>query len=154
MPPDPFTKAEVDYLVAASKFIKEIPRPQFMTPGMRTGSKIQVQVFRKSDLKPIKGLVVMAKAHQAPAGLPPPTPSSVLEWYGRRIRGINYELWHDNPDGSSVRGWHEHIWSPKEHDAHVVKARPEPAKRDLLGILNWGLEKWNIEVLREQMELL
>jgi len=30
-------------------------------------------------------------------------PSSVLEFYGRRIRGLNYEMWHDNPDGSRVK---------------------------------------------------
>jgi len=101
----------------------------------------------------IKGLVVIAKARHAPPGVPHPPPSCALEWYGRRIRGLNYELFHDNPDGSIVRGWHEHIWSPKELDAHVVQARPEPTRKTLLDVLRWGLKKWNIAVLEEQGEL-
>ena len=101
----------------------------------------------------IEGLVVIAKARHAPPGVPHPPPSCALEWYGRRIRGLNYELFHDNPDGSIVRGWHEHIWSPKELDAHVVQARPEPTRKTLLDVLRWGLKKWNIAVLEEQGEL-
>ncbi len=148
-----FTKADVDYLVAAPKFIKEIPRQQFLNPRARTGWKIYAAVFSKADSQPIKGLIVIAKAHQAPTGLPRPTPSSALEWYGKRIRGLNYELWHDNPDGTLVRGWHEHIWSPQEGDHRVIAARPKPQRKNLLGILKWGLNRWNIEVMREQEEL-
>ena len=147
------TKADVDYLVAAPKFIRAIPRAQFLNVNRRTGWKIHSLVFAKDDSKPIPGLVVMAKAHQAPIGLPHPTPSSALEWFGKRVRGLNYELWHDNPDGTRVTGWHEHVWSPDEDDHRVVTARPEPRKRDLLGILKWGLKKWNIEVQMTQAEL-
>lgn len=147
-----FTKAEADYLVAAPKLITEIPRQQFLNTQSRTGWRIVAQVFSKSDSRPIKGLVVIAKVHQAPVGLPRPTPSAALEWHGKRIRGLNYELWHDNPDGTIVRGWHEHLWSPKEQDHRVIPAHPEPRKRDLQGILKWGLRRWNIEVKREQAE--
>jgi hypothetical protein len=143
----------VDYLVHAPKFIKEIPRPQFLNATARTGLKIIVPVYSNADSRPIKGLVVIAKAHQAPPGLPRPTPSSALEWFGRRIRGLNYELRHDNPDGTLVAGWHEHVWSPAEEDHRVIAARPEPKRRDLLGILKWGLKRWNIEIRREQKEL-
>src|SRR6266436_2369543 len=101
-------------------------------------------MFLNSDpSKPITGLVVIAKAHQAPAGLPRPTPSAALEWYGKRIRGLSYEQWHDNPDGTIVRGWHEHLWSPQQRDAHVIAARPEPRRRDVLGLFKWGLKQWN-----------
>jgi hypothetical protein len=148
-----FTKADVDYLVAEPKFIKEIPRSQFLNPSSRTGWKIYASVCSKEDSRPIKGLIVIAKAHQAPIGLPRPTPSSALEWYGKRIRGLNYELWHDNPDGTLVKGWHEHIWSPEEDDDRVIAAHPKPQKKDLLGVLKWGLKRWNIEVRREQEEL-
>ena len=103
--------------------------------------------------EPIKGLVVKAKLHQAPAGLPRLTPSAALEWYAKRIRGKNYELWHDNPNGTVVRGWHEHLWTPEEQDHRVIAARPEPRKKDLPGILKWGLKKWNIAVRREQATL-
>lgn len=148
-----FTKADVDYLVAAPKFIKEIPNRQFLNVSLQTGWIIRAQVFSKAESRPVKGLVVIGTAHQAPVGLPRPTPSSALEWYGQRIRGLNYELWHDNPDGTDVRGWHEHVWSPTETDHRVIPARPEPKDRTLLGVLKWGLKRWNIEVVREQRDL-
>jgi hypothetical protein len=146
-----FTKADVDYLMAASGFIRSIPKVEFLDPIRKKGWRIQAEAFRKSEPnKPVRGLVVVAKAHQAPTGLPPPTPSAALEWYGRRIRGVNYELWHDNPDGSVVKGWHEHIWSPIDEDAYVVAAKPEPTRKALLDVLKWGLKKWNIDVQSEQ----
>jgi hypothetical protein len=141
-------------LVGLPKWIRTIPRTQPLDPATGNGWKISDSVFSKSDRsKPIKGLVVIAKAHKAPAGLPRPWPSAALELGGHRIRGINYELWHDNPDGSSVRGWHEHIWSPVDQDACVIPARPEPKDMSLIGLFRWGLSKWNIEVLEEQPHL-
>jgi len=149
--PERFTKAEADYLVDTAKFVRVIPDIQSVRAS---GWRVQANVYRKSEPRnPIKGLVVMAKAHRAPPGLPHPTPSAALEWYGKRIRGLNYELWHDNPDGTVVKGWHEHVWSPREQDSHVVSARPEPTRKGLLDILKWGLRKWNIAVLEEQESL-
>ena len=115
---------------------------------------MQTRIFSVTEPnEPIGGLVVKAKLHQAPIGLPRLTPSAALEWYEQRIRGINYELWHDNPDGTIIKGWHEHIWSPDEQDHRVVAARPELRRKDLLGVLKWGLKKWNIEVRKEQADL-
>jgi hypothetical protein len=152
--PKPSTTGEVDYLVGLPKVIKFIPKAVRLDRENHKGWEINARVFDKAKIaKPIPGLVVKAKAHEAPSGLPHPPPSAALEWFGKRIRGINYELWHDNPDGSSVRGWHEHLWSPGEQDAHVVLARPEPTKKQLLDILKWGLSKWNIEILMEQGRL-
>ena len=149
-----FTKAEADYLVAAPKFIWVIPRHQFLDRTRKTGWLIQSLVFDAANPKePIKGLVVKARLHQAPIGLPRLSPSAALEWYAKRIRGINYELRHDNPDGTFIRGWHEHVWCPDEQDQRVIAARPEPRRKDLLGLLKWGLKKWNIEVRREQASL-
>jgi hypothetical protein len=109
-------------------------------------------MFLKSDPSmPISGLVVIAKAHQAPVGLPHPTPSAALEWYGKRIRGLSHEQWHDNPDGTVVRGWHEHLWSPQEQDAHVIQARPEPTRKELLDILKWGLRSGTSKFWRSKM---
>jgi hypothetical protein len=142
-----FSKAEADYLVAAPKFIRAFPKRQFLNARRMTGWLLQTRVFSASEPnEPIAGLVIKARLHQAPIGLPRLTPSAALEWYGVRIRGINWELWHDNPDGTIVKGWHEHLWSPDEQDERVVAARPEPRKRDLFGLFKWGLKQWNIEV--------
>lgn len=150
---EPFTKADVDYLIERAKFIRSIPAlPR--TKVMPDKIQLQARVFRKTDpTSPIPGLVVMATVRTAPPGIPRPNPSSALEWFGRRIRGLNYEVWHDNPDGSLVRGWHEHLWSPQHRDLYVIPARPEPTRKGLLDILKWGLAKWNIEVKQQQLEV-
>lgn len=141
-------------MVAAAKFIRAIPAlPPFGSP-LPTVIKIQAEVFKKSEPNnPIRGLMVMAKARQSPTGIPKPNPSSALEWHGKRIRGLNYELWHDNPDGSIVKRWHEHLWSPEDQDSYVVSAEPKPTRKGLLDIFKWSLKKWNIEVLEKQQEM-
>jgi hypothetical protein len=147
---EPFTRGDVDYLVSKAKFIRTIPVLPVYDPS-RTVTIIQAEVLEKAkSKKALKGLIIMAKARHSPTGIPKPLPSSALVWYSRRIRGLNYELWHDNPDGSIVRGWHEHLWSPEQGDEHVVAARPEPTRRGLLDVFRWGLKKWNIEVLEDQ----
>jgi hypothetical protein len=141
LPSHSFTKGEVDYLVGLPKLVRRIPREEFLNRQSKTGWIIQMPVFKKGDLRaPLPGLVVMAKAHQAPAGLPDPTPSAALVWHGMLIRGLNREIRHDNPDGTIVRGWHEHLSSPVDEDARVIPAQPEPKDRTLRGVLRWGLE--------------
>ena len=143
----------MDYLVATPKFIRAVP------PLQPSGSppvviRVHTLVFKTSEPnRPIGGLVVMAKARQAPSGVPKPPPSSALEWFGKRIRGLDYEVWHDNPDGSIVKGWHEHVWSPEYQDAYVVLARPKLKHKGLLDIFAWSLKKWNIKVLEDQKTL-
>lgn len=95
----------------------------------------------------------MATARSSPPGIPKPNPSAALEWHGKRIRGLNYEVWHDNPDGTIVKGWHEHVWSPADQDSYVVPARPEPTRETLVDIFKWGLRKWNIEIRQEHLEV-
>lgn len=148
------TKGEVDYLVATPKFIRIIPALPRSGTRSPVVIRIQAPVFKKSEPNnPIVGLIVIGKARQAPTGIPKPNPSSALELHGKRIRGLNYEVWHDNPDGSVVKGWHEHLWSPEDQDAYVVLARPKPARKGLLDIFKWSLQKWNIEVLAKQAEV-
>jgi hypothetical protein len=149
--PFSFTKGEIDYPVGLPKLARRIPREEPLNRQSKTGWLIRIPVFKKGDLRaPLPGLIVIAKAHQAPTGLPHPTPSVALLWYGKRIRGLNREMRHDNPNGTIIRGWHEHLWSPLEEDACVIQAQPEPKDRSLLGILQWGLHKWNMEVEQKQ----
>jgi len=147
----PFTKAEVDYLVDEQKFIKEVP--SIVEHG--NYSMMRAQVYRKVNKSyvPIKGLFVIARVAIPIPGVPSAIPSAALEWAGRRIRGIDKETRHDNPDGGSVYGWHSHIWSPEHEDSCVVST-PEPKHKDMRGILKAGLKKWNIFVIEEQLEVL
>jgi hypothetical protein len=143
-----FTKAEVDYVLAENKVIKDIP-PPVVDGNYRV---IKAGVYRKSNLtSPIKSLSVMARVALPVAGVPAALPSVALNWHGIRIRGIDHATRHDNPGGAFIQGWHEHLWSPEHGDAQV-RAVPQPKHRDLRGILKEGLKRWNITVLKEQLE--
>jgi len=144
-----FTKHEVDYLVGDEKFVKEI------LPVQKIGNYyvILLPIYRKGEAQPIKALAIEARVAVSIPGLPAAIPSVALNWHGHRIRGIDRETRHDNPDGSPcVYGWHEHIWSEKYKD-DCVRAFPEPKHKDLRGILREGLRRWNVKVFREQMEV-
>jgi hypothetical protein len=100
---------------------------------------------------PIKGLVILAKMRRSLPGLPRNLPGAALLLYGQRIRGVDYEQWHPNPDGKRINGWHEHIWSTVHKDANVIAARPKLLRSATLhDVFKWGLRKWNIEVLERQ----
>lgn len=146
----PFTKADVDYLVSASKFIRATPNPT------RDGGfwKIEARVYRKDQPNaPVVGLLVMARIVANPlAGLPRPIPSAALNFHGYRVRGIDRYLQHDNPDGTRLTGWHEHIWSDLERDTYAVPIR-EPKHKDLRGVFAAALERWNIEIQKPQIEV-
>ncbi len=145
----PFTKSEIDYLVKEAKYINEIPPPQDRVNDFR----VQAQVYRVADKKPIKGLFVMATYDKPLPGMSGKIQvSAALDYKGLRIRGIDKELWHDNPDGSSVRGWHEHLWSPEYLDAYVAPF-PEPRHKTIRALFEAGLKRWNIIVVREQLRL-
>lgn len=42
-------KADVDYLVAAPKFVRFIPRVNFLDPTRKTGWRVQAEVFSKTE---------------------------------------------------------------------------------------------------------
>lgn len=143
-----FTKADVEYLVDEEKFIKDIP------PRGIDGNYLVISspVYRKGEAQPIKALVLLARVAMPIPGLPGALPSVALTWHGHRIRGIDRENRHDNPDGSTVFGWHEHLWSVEFMDS-LVRGCPEPKHKDMQGILKEGLKRWNIRVVKEQLEL-
>lgn len=89
-----------------------------------------------------------AKIRRSLPGYPRNLPSAALLLRGQRIRCVDYEQWHSNPDGKRIKGWHEHIWSNALGAANVIVARPKLLRTaTLLDVFQWGLEKWNIEVL-------
>lgn len=146
----PFTKVDVDHLVGASKFIKIIPPEEEKS----TCYQMQARVYLAGQTQPEKGLIVMATAKKHLKGIGRPRPSSALVSHGIRIRGLDYEILHDNPDGSpTVRGWHEHLWSPEYKDDVVRNPGVIPSQLTLRGLFLWGLRRWNISVKNKQEEL-
>src|SRR5437667_205076 len=116
MQPCPFKQADVDYLLKDSKLIIGIPKQKLIDNLW----VMEAQVYKASQPNsPIKGLYVQSRVAKKLAGLPSPTPSAALVYKGLRIRGIDRNVRHDNPDGSHVAGWHEHRWSAEHHDSWV-----------------------------------
>jgi hypothetical protein len=144
-----FDKAEVDYLVAEPKFIKDLPL-DVVQGNYRV---IEAAVYRKGDPPVlIPSLAVNVRVPMPIAGIPVGIPGAALRWYGHRIRGLDRETQHDNPDGSIVRGWHEHLWSLEWGDS-LVRTALEPKRKNLRGVFKHALNLWNIKVIKEQMEV-
>lgn len=154
VPPEPFSQYEVDALVSAAKYVKSIPPSVRLDRGLRSGKQIRIDVFKKAERgRSLGGLFVLATVNAGLSGLPKPYPGVALRWHGLRIRGLNYELWHDNPDGTVIKGWHEHVWSQSDGDSCVIQARPEVKRIGSVDVLRWDLGKWNIEVEALQEDL-
>src|SRR5450755_4729616 len=146
----PFTKAEVDSLILGPKCISGIPKAE----RKENYWVMEIPVYLKTDLRrPFPSLVIVARVIHPLSGLPRNLPSVAIELKGHRIRGIDRNIRHDNPDGSRVKGWHEHLWS-EEHGDDVVIATKEPKHKDLKGVLKTALKKWDISIREEQGELL
>src|SRR5690242_7125801 len=127
-----FTEAEVDYLIRAKKYIFAIPDIKEEDGGWFA---MRAEVRKKDDESWQRGgLMIYARVKKAISNVPRGLPSCVIQWHGYRIRGVDYEVRHDNPDGQPVRGWHEHIWNDEDEDSRVIPASPAVKKPDLGGI--------------------
>ncbi len=146
-----FTESEVEYLIAAKKYIVALPEIEQEEGGW---SVMVAEVRRKDDPGWQEGgLVIRARVKKALSGLPRGFPSCSLLWHSYRIRCVDYEIRHDNPDGSFVRGWHEHVWNDQDQDRRVIAASPPVSKPDLKAIFHWGVNKWKIEIKEEQTRM-
>ena len=95
-----FEKAEVDYLVAEAKLIKDLP-PAIVQGNYRV---IETSVYRKGD-PPIliPALAVVVRVVLPVPGVPAGIPQAALKWFGHRIRGLDRETRHDGPEGLNLR---------------------------------------------------
>lgn len=146
------TTAEVDYLVEIKKFVTAIPEIKYSHSADE--DEMSAAVRKKDNPGEDIGLTIVARVSKPISGLPKEQPRCVLSWRGQRIRGLDYSVAHGRPGtaGGVVKGWHEHRWTQQEKDGYIVKANPEPNRKDLVSIFRWGLKKWNIEVKEEQLE--
>lgn len=145
--------ADVDYLVTAKKFI--VALPEVRLDAKAAEYQMVAEVRRKDNSGENIALSIMACVTKPVSGLPKAHPRCLLLWRGHRIRCLDRSVTHGRPGtaGGVVRGWHEHRWNEVEGDVYIVKANPEPKKTDLRSIFRWGLDKWNIEVSQEQLEV-
>ncbi len=145
-----FTEADVNYLIHEVKFIRAIPEIE-AEEGLLT---LKARIHKKTAPNwQVGGLIIKARVTKSIPGLPKALPSCALEWHGVRIRCVDYETRHDNPDGTTVRGWHEHIWNDEDNDKRVIASNPQITRPDMNSIFRWGLKKWNIEIIEEQLRM-
>jgi hypothetical protein len=148
--PQRFTESEVEYLLKEKKYILGLPQVKEQGGWL----VMEADVKKKGDPNWQRGgLTIKARTKTDFPGVPKSSPTCFLQWHGYRIRGVDYEVRHDNPDGNSIRGWHEHIWDNENEDKRVIPASPRIQNADLKALFRWGLEKWRIEIRQEQMEL-
>ncbi len=144
------TNAEIDYILKAAKFIFAVPNFEEQDGWII----LRARVYKKDEPNWSAGsLSIHARVAKRPPGLPSQLPSCCLQWHGIRIRCVDREARHDNPDGTYVKGWHEHIWDDRNQDDRVIAAHPIVSHPSLRGIFQWGLDKWKIEVREKQLEV-
>lgn len=99
--------------------------------------KVRFESGSKSELKDI-GLVLEIRGGKS-MGMS-------LNFRNRKIRCINYHKRRLNPDGSIVRGWHEHI---EEEGGKVI---PLPQNfSDIDELVEFVLDRWQITKLGSSM---
>jgi hypothetical protein len=93
-----------------------------------------------------------------PGIAPRPKPGISLRWKGHyRIRQISHALRHDCllngvPNGH-VKGWHEKIWTNTDEDKFIVDVNHEIGNTDLMTMIRFCCERWNIEPLKDSLRL-
>jgi hypothetical protein len=76
-------------------------------------------------------------------------PGISLKWKGTRIRGVNWNIRHDNLLNGEViapiYGWHEKQYTEIDEDKHLVDINDEVKNADLRSIIQFCCDRWNIE---------
>ena len=79
----------------------------------------------------------------------PRRPGISLKWKGTRIRGVNWNIRHDNLLNGEViapiYGWHEKQYTEIDEDKHLVDINDEVKNADLRSIIQFCCDRWNIE---------
>lgn len=154
-----FAQAEVDYLVAAKKFISRTVEDNSGWKRKRpsdppTEIRITYDIRRKDNPGEDIGLRFHARKELGP---PFAHWGASLKWQTVRIRGLNYKLREDIiRDGliiGKIRHWHEHIWNEQDGDKNIIDANDLVKNEDMRSIIELCMRHWNIEGFGEQLRL-
>jgi hypothetical protein len=157
-----FTEYEAEELVAAKKYAIAHPlRNTLFRSDQKSNLREMVVSLRRKDMQ-FSDLVLVFGASVrtvsisgVKSGL---RPSALLQWHGKRIRAIEYNIVHDVienrvPTGKQIKGWHEHFWTDSDEDARIREPEPPIRNSDIFSILRWCSDRWNIEGLPSNEEL-
>ncbi len=136
-----FTEADVQYLMSDRKTVARVIH--WRLKGQP--KSISLEIRRVADphhdnLLRLNGRLEAARLAR---------PGIVLAWQGIKIRGVDHAFHHSSflneIEQERIKGWHEHIWSVRDGFRFAVPARPPIRTQDLLSVMHWCFEKWNIE---------
>jgi hypothetical protein len=104
------------------------------------------------------GLQFHARLEKPISGVHPrPRPGISLKLHGERIRGINWNVRHDDilngVEVGFVRNWHEKIWTNTDADKHIVDINGDVKNTDLFSMIRFAFDRWNIEDPKNQTRL-
>lgn len=159
------TAAQVAEIVAKRKFVSAIKQDNTKPSKSELKQKNYRQPNEKSiywDLRfadmrdrPIP-LQFHARLETPISGLQAirPRPSGSLSWKGIRIRGVNWNIRHDNRlngvEIAPVRGWHEKLFTEIDNDKYIIDINDEIRNIDFWAIVKFCCNRWNIEPPEER----
>jgi len=140
----PFSELQINQIVAIEKFTPINPEMYLHGGAFRMSAAIFLDPSCRKDIK----LRICAEISQNSDGSSRLTPTCVLLYFNRRIRGINRHIRYRNPDGQEIRGWHEHYWTDENEERQVNPIFFDDSTLD--GLFTFGLQRWNIKVVTER----
>jgi hypothetical protein len=146
-----FTQADVEYLVAARKFICRTVEDNTTVYPLPYEMRLTFDI-RKRDY-PQQDIGLRFRALREPHSVISKWGIALL-WHGKRIRGIDYKLREDIIDGGLIIGhlrhWHEHFWTDKNQDKNIIDVNSLVKNEDMRALVELCMARWNIEGYSEQ----
>lgn len=153
------TTAHIAQIVAKRKIVSGVVRDNTRPPKAERPHSDYVPPYeltivwdlRFADMreKPVP-LQFHARLETAISGAVLPKPGISLKWKGTRIRGVNWNIRHDNIlDGQRVepvRGWHEKLWNEIDGDKNIIDINDVIGNTDFRSVIRFCCQRWNIEL--------
>lgn len=163
------TAAQVADIVAKRKFVSAIKQDNTKPSKSELRQKNYRQPNEKSiywDLrfvdmrdKPIP-LQFHARLETPLSGLHSirPLPGASLLWKGIRIRGVNWNVFHDNMHNgvkiAPIRKWHEKLFTDIDQDKYIIDINDDIKNTDFWAIVKFCCDRWNIEFPDERQMIM
>src|SRR6266481_5994327 len=131
-----FTQADVDYLIAARKFICRDVEDNSAARPVPYEVRITFDIRRRDNPQPDIGL--RFRALREPYSVIPKWGIALI-WHGKRIRGIDYKLREDIMHGGLIVGhlhhWHEHSWTDTDEDKNIIDVNHAEKNEDMRALI-------------------
>jgi hypothetical protein len=167
MPQPAITRAYVEEIITRPKFVyREISNNTRVSRADKRSKdyvapeekRIYYEIRFKDMREKPADLRFFARLEQGLSGVRPlPKPGMSLWLLNSRIRGINWNMRHENMlNGvkiAPVREWHEKLWTDIDEDKYIVDINDEVRNTDLRSMIRFACERWNIDIEEKQIQI-